>query len=274
MVNAAYRMERFRPAKPADEPAALARCRPKGNNRRLMSNTNPLMDLLFPGTRQRVLAVLLLQPEASFHLRELARLAGSHAGTLARELEKLTQAGLLLREDQGNQVRYRAQVRHPLFEDLAAIFRKTHGAVALLRDALAPLDSRIAAALVFGSVARGTASAASDVDLLVLGDVGFAELARALYPLHEALRREVNPVLYAPAEFAKRARSGDAFARELLAQPKLWVKGTEHDLAKLVGDQAPAGDRARAGADPEAAAGRPPKPGGRARGTGQRRQPV
>lgn len=235
-----------------------------------MSNTHSLMDLLFPQTRQRVLAVLLLQPNLGFHLRELARMAGSNAGTLARELDKLTQAGLLLREDQGNQVRYRAHVQHPLFEDVAAMFRKTHGAVAQLRTALAPLDSHIAVALVFGSVARGTESADSDVDLLVLGDVGFAELAQALYPLHEALRREVNPVLYAPAEFAKRARNGDAFATELLAQPKLWVKGTEHDLAELVGDQAPAVDHARPRAGAEAAAGGAPKPGGRPRRTGQR----
>lgn len=236
-----------------------------------MSNTASLMDLLFPRTRQRVLAVLLLQPESAFHLRELARMAGSHAGTLARELEKLTQAGLLLREDQGNQVLYRAHVQHPLFDDLAAIFRKTHGAVALLQAALAPLDSRIAVALVFGSVARRTESAGSDVDLLVLGDVGFAELAKALYPLHEELRREVNPVLYAPLEFARRVRSGDAFAAELLKQPKLWVKGTEHDLAELVGDQAPAVDHARPGRGAKAAAGGTPQPGGRARRAGQPR---
>lgn len=205
-----------------------------------MSNNTVLMDLLFPATRQRVLAVLLLQPEAGFHLRELARLAGSHAGTLARELDKLTQAGLLLRSEQGNQVRYQANARHPLFENLAAMFRKTHGLLPLLRAALAPLDEHIALALVFGSVARGTATEASDVDLLVLGDVGFAELVQALHPLQTELKREINPVLYAPREFAKRAQRGEAFARELMAKPKLWVKGGDDELAELVGHQAPA----------------------------------
>ena len=120
-----------------------------------MSNMTALMDVLFAGTRQRVLARLLLQPDASFHLRELARLTGSHAGTLTRELDKLTEAGLLLRGEQGNQVHYRANRGHPLFEDLAAIFRKTHGAAAVLRDALVPLGQRIRVALVFGSVGEG-----------------------------------------------------------------------------------------------------------------------
>ncbi|HET7332785.1 nucleotidyltransferase domain-containing protein, partial [Dyella sp.] len=192
-----------------------------------------------------VLAQLLLQPESSFHLRELARLTGSHAATLGRELEKLTQAGLLLRSEQGNQVRYQANLHHPLFDDLAALFRKTHGTVPALREALMPLDQRIQLALVFGSMARGTQSPGSDIDLLVLADdVGFAELVQALFPLHEALRREVNPVLYAPGEFVARLRSGDAFARELLDKPKLFVKGDKDDLAELVGDQTPAGSHA------------------------------
>lgn len=206
-----------------------------------MSNESPLMDLLFPGARQRALAVLLLQPEADFHLRELARLTGSHAGTLARELDKLTQAGLLHRNEQGNQVRYRANIGHPLFSDLAALFRKTHGIVPALREALAPLGSGVRLALVFGSVARGTQTAASDVDLLVLGTVGFVDLVQALFPLHGALGREVNPVLYTPEQFAGRVASGDAFAREVLAKPQLFVKGGANELAELAGDRPAAG---------------------------------
>lgn len=208
-----------------------------------MSNT-PLMDLLFPAARQRVLALLLLQPQAAFHLRELARLTGSHAGTLARELDKLAKAGLLLRSEQGNQVRYQAHTGHPLFGELAAMFRKTHGVVPALREALAPLDAQIRLALVFGSMARGTASEGSDVDVLILGSVGFAELVQAVFPLHAALGREVNPVLYTPEEFAARARGGDAFARDVLAKPQLFVKGDADELAELAGDRAAASPHA------------------------------
>lgn len=204
-----------------------------------MSNTS-VMDLLFPAARQRVLAVLLLQPQSAFHLRELARLTGSHAGTLAREVDKLAQGGLLLRSEQGNQVRYQANAKHPLFGDLASLFRKTHGVVPALREVLAPLDSQIQLALVFGSTASGTASAGSDVDVLVLGDVGFMELAQAVFPLHASLGREVNTVLYTPGEFAARVRGGDAFARDVLAKPKLFVKGDANELAELAEHRATA----------------------------------
>lgn len=206
-----------------------------------MSNITSLMDVLFPATRQRALAVLLSQPQSSYHLRELARMTESHAGTLGREMDKLTAVGLLLRVEQGNQVRYQANPSCPLFTDLAAIFRKTHGVVPALREALSPLDNGIALAWIFGSVAKGTETAGSDIDLLVLGDVGFADLVRTLHPLQESLQREINPVLYSTRELQARLQSGDAFARELLGKPKLLVKGDRDDIAKLVGDQPAAG---------------------------------
>lgn len=209
-----------------------------------MSNTSALMDLLFPAARQRVLAQLLLNPEESFHQRELARLTGSHAGTLGRELEKLVEAGLLIRREQGNQVRYQANAQCPLFTELASMFRKTHGMVPALREALAPLAGWIRVALVFGSMARGTQTAGSDIDLLVVGEVGFAELVQALYPLQQSLQREINPVLYTAAEFHRRAQGGEAFVRQLLDQPNVFLTGDKDDLAELAGDQTLAGPHA------------------------------
>lgn len=197
------------------------------------------MDLLFGGTRQRVLAVLMLEPDAAFHLRELARQTDTHAGTLARELDKLTEAGLLVRSEHGNQVRYQANRACPLFDELAAIFRKTHGAAAMLRGALVPLAGRIQIALMFGSTASGTQSAGSDIDLLVVGEAGFAELVQALYPVQQALQREVNPVLYSSEEFRARTQRGEAFVREVLGKPVVFLKGDKDDLAELVGDPAP-----------------------------------
>lgn len=208
-----------------------------------MSNTYALMDLLFGRTRQRALSVLLLEPDATLHLRELARLTGSHAGTLGRELEKLTETGLLLRSEEGNQVRYQANRDCPLFDELAAIFRKTHGAATMLRQALGPLAGKIQVALMFGSAARGTLSAGSDIDLLVVGEGGFSELVQALYPVQQALKREVNPVLYAPGEFKARAQEGDAFVRNVLGKPVVFLMGDKDDLAELAADPAPAAAR-------------------------------
>jgi len=160
-----------------------------------MSNVSSLMNLLFAGARQRVLAVLLLRPGDSFHLRELARLTATHAGTLVRELDKLTETGLLSRTALGNQVRYQAKRDCPLFDELSSMFRKTHGMASVLREALSPIAEKIGVALVFGSMARGSQAAGSDIDLLVVGDASFKEVVKALHPAQESLRREINPVV-------------------------------------------------------------------------------
>lgn len=200
------------------------------------------MDLLFPAQRQQVLAAFLLQSSHSLYLRELARLTGNHAGTLGRELAKLVQAGLLLRIDQGNQSRYSANVQHPLFPELAAMFRKTHGVVAALRTALEPLAGKITLAFVHGSVASGTANPHSDVDVLLVGTPDFVAVVQALYPLHEQLgSEELNPVVWAPQELAAKAQAGDIFVREVLRKPKLWIQGDDYELEKLAGHWSPAG---------------------------------
>lgn len=195
-----------------------------------------LMELLFGTYRQRVLSLLLLHPDSSYYVRELARLTGTNAGTLHKELTRLAQAGLLLRQEQGNQVRYQANRACPVFPELAGLFRKTCGLVDVLADALQPLGDEISLAFVFGSMARGEEQAGSDVDIMVIGTPAFADVVKALYPAQDILQREINPVIYSQQEACRRIEAGDAFIRELLAKPKLWVIGTEHDLGKLAGD--------------------------------------
>jgi predicted nucleotidyltransferase len=186
-----------------------------------------LMDLLFGTYRQRILSELLLHPESSYHVRELARVTGTTAGTLHKELTKLAEAGLLLREEQGNQVRYQANRQCPIYSELASLFRKTTGLADVLANALQPLADHIETALVFGSVARGEETASSDVDLLIVGDVGFAEVVKALHPAQGVLSREINPVIYSSAEIQKRIKSKDHFIQQILKQDTIPILGEE-----------------------------------------------
>jgi predicted nucleotidyltransferase len=188
------------------------------------------MDLLFSSYRRQVLGLLLLRPDDSLYVRQIARLTGVPAGSLHRELAALESAGLLLREPFGNQVRYRANRANPIYAELAEIFRKTSGLADLIRDALAPLADRISTAFVFGSIARETAAANSDVDICVLGDVTLVQVVGALAPLHERLGRVVNPVVMTLAEFRKELKTGDRFILRLASEPKLFVIGNADDL--------------------------------------------
>jgi predicted nucleotidyltransferase len=199
-----------------------------------------LLDLLFGTYRQRVLTQLLLHPESSYHVRELARLTGTTPGTLHKELSRLAEVGLLQREKQGNQVRYQANRECPVFAELAGLFRKTSGLVGVLAEALRSLHPMPELALVFGSLARGDENARSDVDVLLISDCGFGDAIKSLHPAQAILQREINPVLYSATEFARRIEAKDGFVLNILANPKLFVIGTANDLGKFAGDSSPA----------------------------------
>jgi len=196
------------------------------------------VELLFGAYRRRVLSLLLLRPDESFYVREIGRLTGMSAGSLHRELKALTQAGLLVRTASGNQVRYQANRDCAIFQELAGIFRKTAGLVDVLRELLTPRANDIAFALVFGSVARGTQKATSDVDLLVVGSVSFEDVVGASHLARERLGREVNPVVMSKAEFRAKRRARDRFISRVLNEPKLFVMGDADELGESAQDRA------------------------------------
>ena len=195
-----------------------------------------LSTVLFPGYRRRVLGLLLLHPEEALHGREIARRTGLPPGTLTRELKRLTDVGLLKREKRGNQQVYSADTSCPVFEEVSGILRKTSGLADVLAEALAPAAERLRVAFVFGSMAQGREIGASDVDLLLIGDVGFAEAVSLLHPTQLTLGREVNVKVFTPAEFSLKSLT-EPFLRDVLAKPKIFVMGNDHDLAELAGHQ-------------------------------------
>jgi predicted nucleotidyltransferase len=198
-----------------------------------------LADFLLGPFRTRVLSALLLHPETTWHARELARRIDALPGSTSRELVKLAEAGILLRQQVGNQVHYRANRDSPVFLELSSILRKTSGLATLLTDVLLPIAVHIQYALVFGSIARGQETAHSDVDILVLGDLSFADVIEALHPAQEQVRREINPVVFRLDDFRAKLASNNTWARDVVKNPKFFLIGDADDFAKLVEDPEP-----------------------------------
>lgn len=197
-----------------------------------------LAEILLGAQRSKLLALLLLNPESSWHVREIARRLQTQPGTLNRDLTKLAACGVLLRHRVGNQVHYRADRASPVFAELAGFLRKTSGLIPVLSDALSGFHGVIQSAVVFGSTARGEERRESDIDLLILGDVNFAEVVEAVYPAQAFLQREINPVVYRAADFRQKLMQGNSWAREVVGKPKLFVIGTADDFGELVGHPA------------------------------------
>jgi len=192
-----------------------------------------LAAVLLPEYRRRVLGLLLLQPDEALHGREVARRTGLPAGTITRELNKLAEAGLLRRERRGNQQLYSADTGCPVFHEVAGLLRKTSGWAERLARALEPVEAALKVAFVFGSMAQGSATRGSDIDVMLIGEgLSFAQAVELFYPLQEELGREVNPRVYSQAEFAAKVAE-EPYLRDVLAKPKLFLIGGEDDLAEL-----------------------------------------
>lgn len=195
-----------------------------------MDMSSKLAEILFKDYRRRVLALLLLNPDKRYHVREIARLTGTVAGTLHKELTRLADAGILTKENVGNQVQYSADQECLIYDELSSILRKTSGLVDVLANALVSLEADIAVALVYGSMASGKATSASDIDLLVIGNVSLSDVAKAVYSSQELLKREINPRVYTKNEWNKLITKQDGLVKEIRKQPKLFIIGTKDEL--------------------------------------------
>lgn len=183
---------------------------------------------LFTKTQQKVLGLLFGRPEETFYLNEIVRLADVGKGTIKRELEKMQVAGLVTVNRIGNQNHYQANAECPIYDELLSIVRKTFGVADVLKSALAPLDNQIDFAFVYGSIAKGNATAKSDIDLMVITDsLAYADLMATLSEAERSLGRTINPSVYDLAQFKRKWQEGSAFITRVMEQSRLWIKGDE-----------------------------------------------
>lgn len=200
----------------------------------MRASANPLADVLFGKGRGALLALLYGHPDQSYYYRQITRqLSDISVGTLQRELETLSQLGLVERTTMGNQVFYRANQNHPVFPELRALLAKTVGAIHALRRALAPIADRVAIAFIYGSLARREERAESDIDLLIVGRVSLEDVLGSVGELERSLGRAINPTVYSVAEFKAKLANGNHFLNSVVRGEKIFLIGDERELRKV-----------------------------------------
>ncbi|MCJ7515566.1 MAG: nucleotidyltransferase domain-containing protein [Dehalococcoidia bacterium] len=191
-----------------------------------LSVSNGLATTLFGKARRAILSLLYGHAEEAFYLRQIARTTGIGLGPVQRELKQLTDAGIIQRTVRGKQVYYQANVSCPIFAELKGLIIKTVGLADVLREVLAPLAEQITTAFVYGSMANGEAISASDIDLLVVGDIDEMALHRALSQAENQLGRPVNYTLMSHREFDERRSQKDGFLARVLSGQKIMILGS------------------------------------------------
>jgi predicted nucleotidyltransferase len=193
---------------------------------------------LFGKTRRSVLALLFGQPGRSFYLREIAARAGTGMSQVQKELQQLVAAGLVLREQRANQMHFRANPEAPIYVELLGIVTKTFGVADVLRKMLASFRNRTRLAFVYGSIAKGTATAASDVDLLLVADLPPSELSLPLTRAQKQLGRNISVITYSTEEFGSMLAREHHFISAILEGPKIYLVGNDLTLDEFRHDQA------------------------------------
>ena len=192
---------------------------------------NALSEILSSRTRAEIFRLLFGVIEEELHVRELQRRSGLNDRTIRQELSKLVRLDLVKGRKDSNRVYYKANKANPLYPEIHKLVLKTLGLADILRAALK--DDRIQMAFIFGSIAEGKETADSDVDLLVIGDLGLRRISNLLAGTSEKIGREINPHVMNINEFRKRVEADDHFISGVMEARKLFIVGEENDLKAM-----------------------------------------
>ncbi len=195
-----------------------------------------LSEILSSRIRAAILRLLFDLEPIELYMRDLERRSGFSIGAVQTELKKLLKLGLVDKKKDGNRVYFRARIEHPLYPDLQNLVLKTNGIVGVLKAALIHSEA-IKYAFIFGSVARKEATASSDIDLMVLGNMGLRQLTGVLSGLSDKLNREINPHAMSVADFFERKKDGDPFVNRICEEPMIFLIGDKDDFTAMVRKQ-------------------------------------
>ena len=174
-----------------------------------------LSSFLFTPKQQRLLAAILLHPDHEYTLAALHDAAPGGVSSLVSYIETLVKAGVVLVKKVRASKLYRANTDHPLYPELKSIAVKSFGVLDPIREALVGFDGSISRAFIFGSIANGTSTHASDVDLMVIGNVSQGKLKMALKSVEEIIGRPIHLNVYDSIEFGK-LREADPVIKSIM----------------------------------------------------------
>lgn len=194
---------------------------------------NPFIKLFPSPSFVAVLNLFLAHPDEEFYQSRIVEMTQCALVQVQRALKRIEEAGIITKIKSGNRIYYKANRLHPAFEDIKKALFKTVLFGELLKEALRPLKDKVQFSFIYGSLARGEESLNSDIDLMVIGNLGIREVASVLGSIGQEIGREINPTVYPLKEFRKKIKDKNSFIKEIIHQPKIWLIGDESEFAKM-----------------------------------------
>lgn len=155
--------------------------------------------LITSKTRVKLLVKFFLNPETSSYLRELASDLEENTNAIRVELNRLSEASILLQERKGNKVFYRANREHPFFKDLRSIVTKYTGLDRLLEEVVGYLGD-LEQVYLIGDYANGYDS--GNIELLMTGNIKLDYLSNLIDRMELEISRKINCSVMSPKELS------------------------------------------------------------------------
>jgi len=179
-------------------------------------------------TRKALFTLYFTNPENDYYLRELERVLHIPVSMIRNELVNLEREGIFLSQRKGNLLYYSINKEYPLFLELKSIVFKTVGITGTLRQMLSEIGG-VKTAFIYGSFAKKSENAASDIDLFILGDIDEDRLSGGLRRIEDILKREINYTLYSKRDFLRKKKT-DSFLKNIIDNPKIFLIGDKNEL--------------------------------------------
>lgn len=187
---------------------------------------NTLAQLLSSQVRAEIFRLLFNRKKTAIHLRDLQRRSQLSIGTIQKEIGHLKKLDLVIPERDGNRLYYTANTNHPLYKEICALVEKTSGIVEKLKEVLSRIKE-IECAFVFGSLAKGEEKSHSDIDLIIVGDIGQRVLSSKFKEVTEQTEREINPHIYSMKSWKAKLKKKDHFIKTILNDKKIFLIGDD-----------------------------------------------
>jgi predicted nucleotidyltransferase len=192
-----------------------------------------LENLFGSALRTSILSWLLSHPDQRYYVRQLEKILDADSTNLSRELAKLESMGILISTLEGRQKYFQVNRRCPIYPELEGIIRKTRGLATVLKDALQPISKKILVAFIYGSMATGSYTNESDVDLFIIGSCSFREVVDHISNAQNSIGREINPTVMPLHEWKEKLSSRNHFVVSMRTTDKLFIIGDEDGLGKI-----------------------------------------
>lgn len=191
------------------------------------------MEIIKSKTRAAILNLFFANPDKEYYLREIEKNTGYSVGNIRRDMLKLENDGLFLRRTQGKFVFYKLNTEYPLYGELRNIVHKTIGIERFLHSALKD-ESGILFAFIYGSFAKAAEKSSSDIDVIIIGNVGAKKVKSRLFECQDSINREINSTIYSPEEFLDKLKDKNHFISSVVKGKKIFFIGGESEFRRFV----------------------------------------